>query len=59
MSTIPERAARPFAFGSVMLRNRIVGAPHGRGMLDDGLALSGDTDYWRRVAAGARWIPAR
>jgi 2,4-dienoyl-CoA reductase (NADPH2) len=52
MSTIPERAARPFALGSLTLRNRIVGAPHGRGMLDDGLALPGDADYWRRVAAG-------
>jgi 2,4-dienoyl-CoA reductase-like NADH-dependent reductase (Old Yellow Enzyme family) len=52
MSRIPERASQPFALGPVTLRNRIVGAPHGRGMLDDGLALPGDADYWRRVAAG-------
>ena len=52
MSTIPERASQPFALGPFTLRNRIVGAPHGRGMLDDGLALPGDADYWRRVAAG-------
>jgi 2,4-dienoyl-CoA reductase (NADPH2) len=52
MSTIPQRAARPFALGSLTLRNRIVGAPHGRGMLDDGLAQPADADYWRRVAAG-------
>jgi 2,4-dienoyl-CoA reductase-like NADH-dependent reductase (Old Yellow Enzyme family) len=52
MSTVPERAARPFALGLLTLRNRIVGAPHGRGMLEDGLALPGDADYWRRLAAG-------
>jgi 2,4-dienoyl-CoA reductase-like NADH-dependent reductase (Old Yellow Enzyme family) len=52
MSTIPQRASQPFALGSLTLRNRIVGAPHGRGMLDDGLALPEDADYWRRVAAG-------
>jgi 2,4-dienoyl-CoA reductase (NADPH2) len=47
-----ERAAQPLTLGPLTLRNRIVGAPHGRGMLDDGLALPGDADYWRRVAAG-------
>ena len=52
MSTIPERASEPFALGNLTLRNRIVGAPHGRGLLDDGLALPGDAEYWRRVAAG-------
>ena len=52
MSTVPERAAQPFALGPLTLRNRIVGAPHGRGMLDDGLALPADADYWRRLAAG-------
>ncbi len=52
MSTVPERAAQPFALGPLSLRNRIVGAPHGRGILDDGLALPADADYWRRLAAG-------
>src|SRR6516165_9496128 len=52
MSTIPELASEPFAFGALTLRNRIVGAPHGRGMLDDGLALPADADYWRSLAAG-------
>ena len=52
MSTIPELASQTFALGPLTLRNRIVGAPHGRGMLDDGLALPADADYWRRVAAG-------
>jgi 2,4-dienoyl-CoA reductase-like NADH-dependent reductase (Old Yellow Enzyme family) len=52
MSRIPEQASQPFSLGSLTLRNRIVGAPHGRGMLDDGLALPGDAEYWRRVAAG-------
>src|SRR6516225_2379527 len=52
MSTIPERASQPFALGPLTLRNRIVGAPHGRGILDDGLALPADADYWRSLAAG-------
>ena len=52
MSAVPQRAKKPFSLGSLTLRNRIVGAPHGRGLLDDGLALPGDADYWRRVAAG-------
>jgi 2,4-dienoyl-CoA reductase-like NADH-dependent reductase (Old Yellow Enzyme family) len=47
-----ERAAQPLSLGPLTLRNRIVGAPHGRGMLEDGLALPSDADYWRRVAAG-------
>jgi 2,4-dienoyl-CoA reductase (NADPH2) len=52
MSALPERASQPFALASLTLRNRIVGAPHGRGMLDDGLALPAGADYWGRVAAG-------
>jgi 2,4-dienoyl-CoA reductase-like NADH-dependent reductase (Old Yellow Enzyme family) len=52
MSSIPERAAEPFALGHLTLRNRIVGAPHGRGLLGDGLALPEDAEYWRRLAAG-------
>jgi 2,4-dienoyl-CoA reductase-like NADH-dependent reductase (Old Yellow Enzyme family) len=52
MSTIPELASQTFALGPLTLPNRIVGAPHGRGMLDDGLALPADADYWRRIAAG-------
>ena len=52
MSTTPRKAARPFSLGPLTLRNRIVGAPHGRGMLEDGLALPADADYWRRLAAG-------
>ena len=47
-----ERAAQPLSLGPLTLRNRIVGAPHGRGLLDDGLALPADADYWRRVASG-------
>jgi 2,4-dienoyl-CoA reductase-like NADH-dependent reductase (Old Yellow Enzyme family) len=52
MSTIPQRASQPFSLGSLTLRNRLVGAPHGRGMLEDGLALPADAEYWRRIAAG-------
>jgi 2,4-dienoyl-CoA reductase-like NADH-dependent reductase (Old Yellow Enzyme family) len=52
MRSFPERAAQPFALGHLTLRNRIVGAPHGRGLLGDGLALPEDAEYWRRLAAG-------
>ena len=52
MSTVPELASQPFALGPLRLRNRIVGAPHGRGLLEDGLASAGDAEYWGRVAAG-------
>jgi 2,4-dienoyl-CoA reductase (NADPH2) len=45
-------AAQPFSIRHLNLRNRIVGAPHGRGLLADGLALPADGAYWRRLAAG-------
>ena len=34
------------------LRNRLVGTAHGRGILEDGLPLPEDAEYWRRRAAG-------
>jgi 2,4-dienoyl-CoA reductase-like NADH-dependent reductase (Old Yellow Enzyme family) len=46
------RAAEPFALAGLELRNRLVGTAHGRGILEDGLPLPGDAEYWRRVAAG-------
>src|SRR4051794_16579504 len=46
------RAAEPFALGPLLLRNRLVGTAHGRGILLDGLALPEDAEYWRRRAAG-------
>jgi galactonate dehydratase len=46
------RAAEPFAVGNLKLRNRLVGTAHGRGLLEDGLPLPADADYWRRRAAG-------
>jgi 2,4-dienoyl-CoA reductase (NADPH2) len=45
-------ANEPFSIRHLPLRNRIVGAPHGRGILEDGLPLPEDADYWRRRAAG-------
>jgi 2,4-dienoyl-CoA reductase (NADPH2) len=45
-------ASEPFSIRHLPLRNRIVGAPHGRGILEDGLPLPEDADYWRRRAAG-------
>src|SRR5215208_4710696 len=46
------RAAEPFALAHLELRNRLVGTAHGRGILEDGLPLPEDAEYWRRLAAG-------
>jgi 2,4-dienoyl-CoA reductase-like NADH-dependent reductase (Old Yellow Enzyme family) len=46
------RAAEPFALARLTLRNRLVGTAHGRGILEDGLPLPEDAEYWRRRAAG-------
>ena len=46
------RAAEPFDLGDLRLRNRLVGTAHGRGILEDGLPLPEDAEYWRRLAAG-------
>src|SRR5205085_1761687 len=48
----PVRAAEPFALGRLTLRNRLVGTAHGRGILEGGLPLPEDAEYWRRRAAG-------
>src|SRR5215213_9261362 len=46
------RAAEPFDLAGLELRNRLVGTAHGRGILEDGLPLPEDAEYWRRRAAG-------
>src|SRR5215216_1498872 len=46
------RAAEPFAVAHLTLRNRLVGTAHGRGILQDGLPLPEDAEYWRRLSAG-------
>jgi 2,4-dienoyl-CoA reductase (NADPH2) len=46
------RAAEPFDIAHLSLRNRLVGTAHGRGILEDGLPLPEDAEYWRRRAAG-------
>ena len=46
------RAAEPFRLGELELRNRLAGTAHGRGILEDGLPLPEDAEYWRRRAAG-------
>ena len=46
------RAAEPFELGQLRLRNRLVGTAHGRGIVEDGLPLPEDAEYWRRRAAG-------
>jgi 2,4-dienoyl-CoA reductase (NADPH2) len=45
-------AAEPFDLARLKLRNRLVGTAHGRGILEDGLPLPEDAEYWRRLAAG-------
>jgi 2,4-dienoyl-CoA reductase-like NADH-dependent reductase (Old Yellow Enzyme family) len=52
LTTAREDAAQPLRLRHLLLRNRIVGTAHGRGLLQDGLALAGDAEYWGRVAAG-------
>jgi 2,4-dienoyl-CoA reductase-like NADH-dependent reductase (Old Yellow Enzyme family) len=52
MSATLDHAARPFDLAGLTLRNRIVGTAHGRGLGENGLALPGDAEYWRRRAAG-------
>lgn len=46
------RAAAPFRLAGLELRNRLVATAHGRGILEDGLPLPEDAEYWRRRAAG-------
>jgi 2,4-dienoyl-CoA reductase-like NADH-dependent reductase (Old Yellow Enzyme family) len=52
MAAPAHRAAEPFELAGLQLRNRIVGTAHGAGIVEDGLALPADADYWRRRAAG-------
>ena len=52
MATVPQYASQPFSLRHLVLRNRIVGTAHGRGLLQDGVPLPEDAEYWRRVAAG-------
>ena len=46
------RAAESFSLARLDLRNRLVGTAHGRGIVEDGLPLLEDAEYWRRRAAG-------
>ena len=52
MTTNAHPAAAPFTLGHLRLSNRIVGTPHGTGMVTAGIPQAGDADYWRRRAAG-------
>ena len=45
-------AGEPLQVGSLTLRHRLVGLPHGSGLVRDGLPLRGDEGYWGRVARG-------
>src|SRR3954447_17361831 len=52
MADPAQRAAEPFELAGLQLRNRLVGTAHGAGLVEDGLALPADAEYWRRRAAG-------
>jgi 2,4-dienoyl-CoA reductase (NADPH2) len=52
VSSVSGRVSQPLALRHLVLRNRIVGTAHGRGIVKDGLALPDDSVYWRRIAAG-------
>lgn len=52
MSTADLRAAESLRLGDLTLRNRLVGTAHARSLVEDGLPLPEDADYWRRRAAG-------
>jgi 2,4-dienoyl-CoA reductase (NADPH2) len=53
MTGSSQRAAQPFPLGRhTVLRNRLVGTAHGAGIVQDGIALPADAEYWRRRAAG-------
>ena len=45
-------AAEPFVLRSVRLRNRLVATAHASGLVQDGLPVAGDAEYWGRLAAG-------
>jgi 2,4-dienoyl-CoA reductase-like NADH-dependent reductase (Old Yellow Enzyme family) len=52
MSSNQHPAAAPLTLRHLQLSNRIVGTPHGTGMVTAGIPQPGDADYWRRRAAG-------
>jgi len=52
MSAAAQRAALPFDLRHLTLRNRLVGTAHAPGLVEDGLPLPEDAEYWRRRAAG-------
>ena len=45
-------AAAPLAIGGVTLRNRLVATAHASGLIQGGLPVHGDAEYWGRLAAG-------
>ena len=45
-------AAEPLELRSVRLRNRLVATAHASGLVQDGLPVVGDAEYWGRLAKG-------
>ena len=45
-------AAEPLTLGTVTLRNRLVATAHASGLVQRGLPVAGDDEYWGRLAAG-------
>ena len=52
MSRVQATLAAPFEIGRVTLRNRLVATAHASGLVQDGLPVTGDAEYWGRLAAG-------
>src|SRR4051812_1277087 len=45
-------ASEPLELHGVTLRNRLVATAHASGLVERGLPVPGDDEYWRRLAAG-------
>jgi len=52
MPPVPSTLGAPLTIGPVTLRNRIVATAHASGLVQDGLPVAGDAEYWGRLAAG-------
>ena len=52
MTRVQATLATPFEIGRVTLANRIVATAHASGLVQNGLPVTGDAEYWGRLAAG-------
>ena len=52
MSRVVSPLGEAIDVGPLRLRNRLVATAHASGLVREGLAQSGDAEYWGRVAEG-------